>query len=177
MTPIQQVPSVADLIDSGERSAVHLEMRDAYGVSYEAADFERWRTTGELDLDPDSGFWAPWVDLVRRAVARGVIVRRARIVSEPVSDYIRYEHACTQVNLGAGEDVRWLPRRQASGIALPGNDFWLVDGHLLRWNHFSGAGESLGGEMCTDPGVVELCAKAFEAVWRRATPHHEYEIR
>ncbi|GAA2374643.1 hypothetical protein GCM10010246_81930 [Streptomyces cuspidosporus] len=36
---------------------------------------------------------AAWVDLVSSAVARGVVVRRARIVSEPVTDCIRYEHA------------------------------------------------------------------------------------
>lgn len=31
-------------------------------------------------------------------------------------------------NVKAGEEVRWLPRRQASDLALPGNDFWLFDG-------------------------------------------------
>lgn len=34
----------------------------------------------------------PWFDLVRAHVARGVEFRRARIVSEPVTDYIRFEH-------------------------------------------------------------------------------------
>lgn len=28
----------------------------------------------------------------------------------------------------AGEDVRWLPDRRTSDIALPGDDFWLFDG-------------------------------------------------
>jgi hypothetical protein len=97
-------------------------------------------------------------------------------VSEPVTDYIRYEHAGTVVNLGAGEDVRWLPRRQASTIALPGNDFWLIDGRLVRWNHFTGDGASAPGEITDDPDAARLCADAFEAVWSRATPHDEYKI-
>jgi hypothetical protein len=155
---------------------VHLELRDAYGVASEAEDFARWKSTGERDMDPGSPYWGPWVELIRRTVARGVTVRRARIVSEPVSDYIRYEHAGTPVNLQAGEQVRWLARRRASDIALPGNDFWLVDGHLIRWNHFTGDGASAGGEISEDPATAKLCADAFEEVWARAVPHEDYKI-
>jgi hypothetical protein len=61
--------------------------------------------------------------LIADTVARGVIVRRARVVSEPVSEYIRWEHYVTHANVTAGEDVRWLPRRRATDIPLPGNDF------------------------------------------------------
>ncbi len=93
--------TIADLMDQCTRSAVHLEMRDHYGVAAEAEDFRKWLETGHVDTDPASPGWAPWVDLVSRAVARGVAVRRARIVSEPVTDYIRYEHASTAVNVHA----------------------------------------------------------------------------
>jgi len=172
----QSVPSFDELLDGAQHSAVHLEMRDAYGVASEADDFARWKRTGERDTDPSSAYWAPWVSLIRRTVARGVVVRRARIVSEPVSDYIRYEHASTQVNIDAGELVRWLPRRQASTIALPGNDFWLIDDRLVRWNHFTGDGASGGGEISEDPAAAKLCAEAFEAVWARAVPHADYKI-
>ncbi|MBA4864056.1 hypothetical protein H1V43_22395 [Streptomyces sp. PSKA54] len=172
----QNVPSFAELLDGAQSTAVHLEMRDAYGVASEAEDFARWKSTGERDMDPGSPYWGPWVELIRRTVARGVPVRRARIVSEPVSDYIRYEHAGTPVNLQAGEQVRWLARRRASDIALPGNDFWLVDGHLIRWNHFTGDGASGGGEISEDLATAKLCADAFEAVWARAVPHEDYKI-
>lgn len=172
----QNVPSFAELLDGAQRSAVHLEMRDAYGVAGEADDFARWQSTGERDMDPGSPYWSSWVELVRRTVARGVTVRRARIVSEPVSDYIRFEHAGTPVNVEAGEQVRWLARRRASDIALPGNDFWLIDGRVIRWNHFTGDGASGGGEISEDPAAAKLCADAFETVWERATPHQDYKI-
>ncbi|GAA0348801.1 hypothetical protein PV735_31530 [Streptomyces turgidiscabies] len=172
----QNVPSFDELLDGAQHSAVHLEMRDSYGVAGEADDFARWKSTGERDTDPHSPYWGPWVALIHRTVARGVTVRRARIVSEPVSDYIRYEHASTVVNVEAGEQVRWLPRRQASDIALPGNDFWLIDGRLIRWNHFTGEGASGGGEISEEPAAAKLCADAFEAVWERAVPHDKYKI-
>ncbi|MEV6995758.1 DUF6879 family protein [Streptomyces sp. NPDC093228] len=171
-----KLPSFAELLDSARESALHLEMRDAYGVTTEADAFARWRETGETDTDPESPYWRPWVDLVRRTVARGVDVRRARIVSEPVTDYIRYEHAGTVVNVAAGEQVRWLPRRKASDIALPGNDFWLIDGRLIRWNHFTGDGASAPGEISENPAAARLCSDAFEAVWARGIPHDEYKI-
>jgi hypothetical protein len=169
-------PTIAELMAECTHSAVHLEMRDHYGVAAEADDYRAWLETGRLDTDPDSPNWAPWVDLVSSAVARGVAVRRARIVSEPVTDYIRYEHASTVVNLHAGEKVRWLPRRQTGTISLPGNDFWLFDDHVIRWGYFSGDGALVGHEISQAPAAVKLCEEAFDAVWARAIPHDTYRI-
>jgi hypothetical protein len=94
------VPSFAELLAECHKSAVHLEMRDAYGVAYEAEDFAAWKKTGRWD---NREYWRPWMDLVCDAVMRGVVMRRARIVSEPVTDYIRFEHAGTVNNIAAGE--------------------------------------------------------------------------
>ena len=172
-----KVPPIAELLDSAESSAVHLEMRDVYAVAPESTQLATWRETGRRDTDPDAPYWRDWTELVRRAVARGVVVRRARIVSEPVTEYIRYEHAGTPVNLTIGEDVRWLPRRRASDLALPGNDFWLLDDRLVRFGYFAGDGSLTGHEVTDEPAVAKLCASAFEAVWARAIPHDNYKIR
>jgi uncharacterized protein DUF6879 len=101
-------------------------------------------------------------------------VRRARVVSEPVTDYIRFEWSGTHANLDAGEEVRWLPRRLASPIALPGNDFWLFDDDTVVFSVFSGLGDVTERQLVTDDATVELCRHAFEAVWSAAVPHAEY---
>lgn len=157
---------------------MHLEMRDAYSVANEADDFEVWTRTGQCDTDPTSGRRASWVEQIKRTVARGVAVRRARIVSEPVSDYIKYEHAGTVVNIFAGEMVRWLPRRQASDLALPGNDLWVFDGTTVLFNHFDGNGDwaEPRWELRTEPAVAQLVTTAFEAVWERAVPHEKFTV-
>lgn len=170
------VPTFPELLRSASESAVHLEMRDSYAVDNEKGPFAEWRAGVRLDPADRSSWWRPWLDLISETVARGVVVRRARIVSEPVSEYIRFEHSGAFTNVAAGEQVRWLPRRQASGIALPGNDFWLIDDRLIRWNHFTGDGASAGGEMSEDPTEAKLCAEAFETVWARGIPHDEYKI-
>jgi len=160
----------AELFAATRESAVHLEMRDGYML--DDPSFVAWLEDGRVVDDPESQEWRA---LVRETVGRGVSIRRARIVSEPLSDYIRFEHALTAGhNIAAGEEVRWLPRRLTTSLALPGNDFWLFDGKTLLVNHFSGEGESFGMELDPDPSAVKLCAEAFEAVWSRAVPHEDY---
>ncbi|MGW5349413.1 DUF6879 family protein [Streptomyces sp. NPDC004031] len=174
-------PSVdfRSLLTSARTSAFHLEMRDQYAVGDEADDYAHWLRTGERDADPASDYWAPWVDLIAGVRARGVTVHRARVVSEPVTPYIRYEHAGTAVNVLAGEEVRWLPRRQAADLLLPGCDLWIFDGETVLFNHFTGAGDWADPDMeLTDaPAVVKQCVNAFDAVWSRGIPHDQYEIR
>ncbi|MEU8777855.1 DUF6879 family protein [Streptomyces sp. NPDC048606] len=165
-----------DELMAGCTQAFHLEMRDSYAVDYEEGPFAEWRSGFRHDpVDRDS-WWRPWLDLVAETVSRGAVIRRARIVSEPVSEYTRFLHDGTFTNIAAGEQVRWLPRRLASTIALPGNDFWLFDGEWVHWNHFAGDGSSMGDEITDDPIAAKLCTQAFEAVWARALPHAEYRV-
>ncbi|MCF3136285.1 DUF6879 family protein [Streptomyces olivochromogenes] len=172
----QTVPPFAELLAACQRSAVHLETRDVYGVVEEDEDFAAWRDGRMYDLDDRPSWWNNFHDSVADAVARGVVMRRARVVSEPVSEYIRYEHSCTPQNLAAGEDVRWLPRRLASDLLLPGNDVWIFDDRLIRFSLFAGDGRFTGDVMEDAPDVVKRHAEAFEAVWQRAVPHADFRI-
>lgn len=168
-------PTFEELFRQAKRSAVHLEMRDGYMRS--DPRYVAWTRDPEsvmVERDPGA---RPWLALMKELTGRGVEVRRARIFSEPMSDYLRFEHHLTPSNVAVGEQVRWLPRRGASDLALPGNDFWLFDDSLVVFLHFTGEGElSPEGdeERTTAPAVVRLCSTAFEAVWERAILHEEY---
>ncbi|MEU6226185.1 DUF6879 family protein [Streptomyces sp. NPDC047042] len=170
------MPTLEERLRSCTRSAVHLEMRDGYMRS--DPRFIAWQNGVRDDLADRDPARRPWLRLVADVVAQGVEIRRARIVSEPVSDYIRFEHHLTGPNVRAGEQVRWLPRRRASRLALPGNDFWLFDGSSVVFHHFAGDGELAPDdeEFSDDPEAVKLCADAFEAVWGRAVPHADYRL-
>ncbi|MFF1401176.1 DUF6879 family protein [Streptomyces sp. NPDC058287] len=170
------VPTFDELM-AGCRSAVHLEMRDSYAVDYEAGPFAEWRTGFRHNPQDRASWWRPWLDLIQETVSRGAVVRRARIVSVPVSEYTQFLYDGTFTNVAAGEQVRWLPRGQASTIALPGNDFWLFDDQWVHWNLFSGDGASLGEEITDDPAAAKLCTDAFETVWAKAVPHDQFHIR
>ena len=121
-----KVPPFSELIAATVSSAMHLEMRDAYTPS-DPQFLGGGRVPRGRAGEP--GLVRPGA---RPHGARSKF-RRARIMSEPVSDYIRFEHEATAgLNVAAGEEVRWLPRRYTSGLCLPGNDFWLFDNQLVR---------------------------------------------
>jgi len=162
------VPPFSELIAATRRSAAHLETRDGYTPDDPA--FAGWRA-GKPAAAPAG---AAWYDLVREHTARGVEFRRARIVSEPLAGYIRFEYESTAFNVAAGELVRWLPRHTAPGLLVPLADFWLFDDRLVRFGFFAGDGTFLRHDLREDREVVRSCAEAFEQVWRRAVPHDQY---
>lgn len=166
-------PTFEDLLVGAKSSAVHLELRDTY---YDNPRFEAWRQGRRVDWNDRDSWWRPFYQQIAEAVARGVTVRRARVVSEPVTEYIRWEHYVTHADVVAGEYVRWLPRRRASDLLLPGNDFWVFDDSTVEVHHFSGSGDIVEDEILDDPKLVELCASGFERVWERGIPHEQYEI-
>lgn len=157
-----------------DREAVHLEMRDVYAVKDEAERFARFLQRGYRDHAAEAEERQPWMTLIKEATKAGKVFRRVRIISEPVTDYIRYEWAGTGPNTEAGEQIKWLPRRLASAIALPGNDFWLFDDSTVVFTVFTGEGDVLERQLTVDPAVTRLCHAAFEAVWSIAIPHSKY---
>ena len=160
------------MLSTVNRTAFHLEQRDVWQRFTDAdrASYDGFVATGAAD----SGFLDEWCSLVREAVARGVEFRRLRIVSEPVTDYIRWEHAMTPANLAAGEQVRWLPRSQCTDLLVVPVDFWVFDSRLVRFGLFSGDGGVVGHEVRDEPGVSKLVADCFEAAWERGIPHSDY---
>jgi hypothetical protein len=162
---------INEWLRSVQRSAMHLEMRDNY--TPDDPDWRDWREGRPFD---PAERYRGWFDLISETVGRGVEVRRARIVSEPVTDYIRFEYDATAgLNVAAGEQVRWLPRRRAADMPVPGCDFWVFDERVVMFNHFDGPGNWVDVERRDDPALARLMATAFEAIWERATPHGSYQ--
>ncbi|WP_243716057.1 DUF6879 family protein [Actinomadura darangshiensis] len=90
-----------EVLQVAKHTALHLEMRDTYDPSHPA--FQDFVSGGSGSYEMTN-----WRKIVQDAVERGVTIRRARVVSEPLSDYIRWEHMLTSQNVAAGEDVRCL---------------------------------------------------------------------
>jgi len=161
-----------ELLSTCARTALKLELRDVY-----MTDDPGYRAWLAGDADGAVASYANWTRTARAAVSRGVSMRRVRVVSTPVTQYVSFEHAITnQVNIAAGEVVRWLPRRFASSICLPGNDVWVFDDRVAQFYHFAGDGAYLGDEVTEEPAVVRQCANAFLTAWERALDHYEFSV-
>src|SRR4051812_15853463 len=161
------------LFTSFKHEALHLEMRDAYGTAVELPHMQKW-----LNGEPDDIDWLEgWFATVRAGVAAGKSFRRARIISEPVSQYQEWVLQDSHLYIAAGEDIRWVPRRLVSTIPLPGNDFWMFDRELVVFLIFAGGGLVMDRLATTDAAAIELCASAFEAVWQLAIPDRDYRAK
>jgi len=160
-----------ELLTSFGREAVHLEMRDAYGTAVELPHMAKWERGEPDDLEWLQG----WCATLREHVKAGKSVRRARVVSEPLSNYQRWSYSIADPMVDAGEDIRWVPRRLVSSVALPGNDFYLFDDKLAVFLLYSGNGLSAGMLSSSDPADLRLCRSSFEAVWKLSIPHREYQ--
>lgn len=157
-----------------ERDAFHLELKDAYATAIEDGPFAKW-----LKGEPDDFAWLqPWQARIRNATQAGKTVRRVRVISEPLTDYIKWEHSSTVLNLEFGEDIRWLPRHHLPNeIAFPvnGNDWWLFDDRLVAVGHFRDDGSVQGHEIIADRVVVADCMGVRDQLWAIAIPHSKYE--
>ncbi len=162
-----------DLFRSCRREAFHLEVQDTYETPEEFEPFRKF-----LQDQPDDYAWfQPWLDHVREVTGRGVAVNRARVVTEPHTDYTRFAKAVARFNADAGENVRYLPRHLIDSDDLTVDDWWLFDGSLLAYTIFEPSGRWVGGAVTTDPRLIEYCRAVKERVWTLATPLAEYADR
>jgi hypothetical protein len=158
------------LFTSFNQEALHLEMRDSYGTAAEIPHLRRWEA-GEPD---DTDWLQSWFDLVSAGTQAGKVFRRARIVSEPISNYQKWVLKDTHLYVEVGEDIRWVPRSRVSTVALPGNDFWLFDDEVVVFLIFAANGLVVDRCTTTDRGAIELCRTSFEEVWKLSIPNDEY---
>lgn len=150
--------------------AVHVEVQDTYGMPDEYEPLERWRSTGEI-VETDGG--REWCKLVAETVARGVEVKRIRVVTVPHTEYTRWLLDACAPNIAAGEQIRYMPRHLFKGY-LPRDDFWLFDGDIAAFNTIDENGDGVGLAVTEDRRLVESCMVAYWQLWEQGIDRDEY---
>jgi hypothetical protein len=160
-----------------EHTAFRLEVRDFYNVAGEQEDFRRWLAGERVDKAKEAVDRRSWLDKMRAAAGEGKRVERVRVVTEPLSDYIRFEMDGTDLNIAAGEDIRYLSRHHPIAAELPDHDFWLFDSRQLVLMYFDDQARPLPYELTTDPATVVQHCYWRDAAWHHAVPHEMYKPR
>jgi hypothetical protein len=151
-------------------SAFRLERHPVYTMPGEADELRRFRE-GEK---PPAGYHYGWLDTVAEAVRAGKTMRRVRVVTRPLSDYIRYEFEWGFVyNAAAGEDIRVLDLTGQPEPDLPDHDFWLFDEATLVKMLYRQDGTQIGRELSEDPDIA-VYLRHRDTAWRSAIPFGEY---
>lgn len=150
--------------------AVHLELQDTYSTPGEAEPFRRF-LNGEHD---DFAWLSGWLDLVRALADDGRDMRRVRVVSEPHTDYTRWALQVAELNIAAGEQVRYLPRHNIDPALLSADDWWIFDDDLVAFSVFTPTGAGAGLATTTDPVIVAHIRAVRDRLWPWAIPHADY---
>ncbi|MGW5454386.1 DUF6879 family protein [Nocardia sp. NPDC003979] len=165
---------LASLFEQARYRAFQFEVEDDHVVSDEHEPMRRYQA-GLVPLDPDDYpvLWKEWEDLSDATTARGVAMQRVRVVTEPLTDYIRFLHAVTDRNQAHGEDIRWLPRHWCPPEDYTTDEWCLIDDDTLAWTLFD-AEDFVGYGLTHDPVEVARAIAIRDALWAKAVTHTDY---
>jgi|SRR5215475_7504919 len=131
-------------------TAFRLERLPEYRIPSETSAIKQFMETGEMPADAN----AEWVEILQVTRTRQARIERLRLVSEPLTQYERFEvEAAYMPGLQLGEDIRIITR-----AGLPDSeDFWTFNDEWYAAMVYSSTGEFLRAEI--QPVDTELAAK------------------
>lgn len=165
----------ARALHSFRRTAWRWETQGTYREPYEQEPMRQFLAGDQ----PDLSFMEDWYADIREGTAAGRRYGRVRVLTEPLTDYLRFELSFTHLNVAAGEDVRVLTAARARELALPGEDFWLFDADEAdAWAalmHFGPEGVT-HVDVATDSATLDRCREIRDTAWEDAVPFREYTL-
>lgn len=163
-------PAFGALFAGVRESWFRLETLQSYDVAYERGEFAAFLRGGQPDMTP-----GPWQEMIAAHVAAGRELSRVHVVSEPLSDYMRYELACYPLNAAAGENIRILPVPE--GHWPPGigyQDFWLFDDRDVWLMAYDRKGRFRYAEL--RPGLLGLARSRRDVATMKSVPLADYQV-
>ncbi|MGH3941158.1 MAG: DUF6879 family protein [Pseudonocardiaceae bacterium] len=159
-----------------QRSCFRLETLQRYGGSGEEDSIRTFLAGATPQPHPGK---QEWMALIRAATHDRRTMQRVHVVTEPCTDYVRFEVAWSYAySVAAGEDVRIIPLTAGQGwpseLPLPGGDFWLFDDTELFDMRYNTEGTWIGIDHSTDPDSVRQACRWRDAALRLAQPWAAY---
>ncbi|GGK15312.1 hypothetical protein GCM10010124_04950 [Pilimelia terevasa] len=148
----------------------HLELRDSYGVADENEALRAWQRGEEYQLQGLDSLCQFFGDLA----ARGRVLQRVKVVSEPLSDYQQWSLNVSRRVARSGEEIRVVNRKVVATLLVPPADFYVLDGTRALFLHHDGNGGTGTFSITDDRSVVLRCIDSFSAVWDAAAPLDSY---
>lgn len=155
----------AELFSKFERSAWRWEAQKIYREPVEQEPLSDFLAGKE----PDLSYMDQWLAEVRRATAEGRRFARVRMLTDPLTPYLRFELAVSGRNIDAGEEIRVIPEARARALGLPEYDFWLFDDDLAAVMHFDEGGFT-HADLVAVPYQVAPFLEIRDLAWQNAVP-------
>ncbi|MFC4564414.1 DUF6879 family protein [Nocardiopsis mangrovi] len=163
-----------DCFSGFQSTAFRLETLQDYSAADEPA-FRKF-LAGESAPPPGTGSWP---DEVRSGIDRGLRYDRVHVVTEPLSDYVRFECAWGyRRSVRAGENIRILPVPEGGWPdGLPHLDYWLFDSATLVRMDYSPDHRTITRVAVSDPEQIAAANAWRERAMRLSVPFTEYAAR
>ena len=154
-----------------QRRVFRLETLDYYDAANEREPYAAFLAGQRVD----PAWRLPWQGLVRGVRESGRTMERVHIVSEPVTDYIRFSllHGYP-ASVEAGEEVRILGLAAASKAGLGRDDFWLFDDDLAALLVYGCDGRVERVSLTNEPVALALLRGTRDRSLRLASPLAQY---
>jgi hypothetical protein len=154
-----------------EESWFRLETLQVYTVDYEQEGIREFLRTGRLDREPGR-----WQHMLQRHSKAGRNIQRVHVIEEPLTDYLRYELAAYEQNVGAGEDIRLIavsPPEWPSGLPRA-TDFWLFDDREVWDMGYDNLGHFLSARRSTSQSHLKQCRQWRDEALRQSISLEAY---
>lgn len=126
--------------------AWRLETLPQYLMPQEAEEFAAFKASGE-HIDPHS-VSNEYTDRLRRQVSEGRVQGRVHVVSQPLSDYLRFEFAQYYApHALAGEQIRILDVTGRPNPVHGAQDFWMFDRSEVVLMNYEPYGKQISREV------------------------------
>lgn len=164
MTPAEYLyndesTDIEGLLQFCEYSALKIETKQSYAL------IDSLPNLGEEDISSllqrflageELPRWTPenneWLQIVAAQRQAGRRIRRVLILTQPLSDFRRFELTLLQDNVAAGEEVM-VAEHDHPGIVRRGlMDFWVFDGEYAVALRHDDAGRLISSGSCEDVG-------------------------
>ena len=149
----------------------------------------RWECQGDYPIDHESmKKWlakepisqeeykedSEWLLYIQGLNEAGIPFERARMVTEPLTDYLAWMLAVTNSNIDAGEDIRWCKESSIRDLGMPDYDFYIFDDNRVVIFHHDENKIFTHAELVDDEASVAAHRALREKVWPHAVPHREF---
>jgi hypothetical protein len=160
---------LADLFDTVERNSWRWECQGDYQV--DEAKLQRWRAGLPFEETRASLKWHAYVRDLRQ---RGIPFERVRMLTEPLTEYLRWMLGVTYRNINAGEDIRWITESRARALKMPDYDFYIIDDERVAIMRFDADKVLVDLEVVHDASTLATHQAYRDTVWPLAIRHNDY---
>lgn len=159
-----------------KNSIFRLESFPKYKVPEDLEIFEKWKKgQNQFGAKPDL-----WLQNIKATKELGIVMERVRVVSLPISEYIRYEIDYWKFSIRNGENILFIGKEDFNEIKRLFNfklkDFWFFDDKTLIIFYYDD-GNFIKECFIDDEKVIEGYKKLKYKLLEKALPMERFLLK